>query len=181
MNADQLLELIKIVIWPIVFLVFYASNFKSFKSIIKSLTNRIKSGAAFEIKGIKVGEIPIDLPIPDGSEDVTEKHLALIHSSWRYSRKDNEFNKKMYCFQVIVQGQESVLDRIEYVKYKLNPTYPNSDQIKHDRNKYFELKELAWGASTIKAEVKIKNQEKIIKLSRFINLAETGENLLKKY
>ena len=32
----------------------------------------------------------------------------------------------MYVVQVIVQGQESTLDRIEYVKYKLDSTYPNS-------------------------------------------------------
>jgi hypothetical protein len=40
------------------------------------------------------------------------------------------------------------------------------------------LKELAWGTSRVNAELKIKGQEESDKLSRYINLSETGEKLL---
>ena len=43
----------------------------------------------------------------------------------------------------------------------------------------FELKELAWGEFNLKADVKMNGQEELISLTRYINLSETGENLLK--
>ncbi len=41
----------------------------------------------------------------------------------------------------------------------------------------FELKELAWGEFNLRAEVKVKEQDELIKLNRYINLSDTGENL----
>ena len=174
---DQAIELLKILVWPAIILVVYVTNYKRFKSILSSLENRIKQGAAIEFQGFKVGA-PITLPKVPKDEKVTEEHLALVHSSWRYPKKDQEFGKPMYCFQVIVEGQSQTLDRVEYVKYTLHKSYPNGEQIKHDRKKHFELKELAWGSSTVRAEIKIEGQEELIKLSRFINLSDTGERLL---
>lgn len=175
---DQMIKLIEIIIWPLLVLLIYVFNFKRLNSVIDSLIDRIEAGATFKFRGIEVGEAPLSLPTPELNEEVAQEHLALVHSSWRYPRKDKEFGKKMYGFQLIVQGQDSVLDRIEYVKYKLHQTYPNPVQIKYDRKRHFELKELAWGESTVSAEVKIKGQEMTIKLSRYINLAETGEKLI---
>jgi len=177
MTVDQFIEFIKILVWPVIALIVYLTNIRRFKSIFKSLELRIKSGSAVEYKGFKLGAA-LSLPEALSNEEITEEHLALVHSSWRYKRKDKEFERRMYAFQVIVQGQKSVLDRIEFVKYNLHPTYPNPEQIKHNRSRNFELKELAWGESTVRAEVKIKGQDGVIKLSRFINLSETGENLL---
>ncbi len=177
MTIEQITELIKILIWPTIALIVYITNIRRFKSIFKSLESRIKSGSEIEFQGFKVG-VALSLPEAKQDEEVTDEHLALIHSSWRYQRKDREFGEKMFGIQVIVQGQTSALDRIEYVKYKLDSSYPNSVQKKYDRTRNFELKELAWGSSTIRAEVKIKDQENLVKLSRFINLAETGERLL---
>ncbi|MEP0265402.1 pYEATS domain-containing protein [Dokdonia sp.] len=177
MTVEQVIELIKILIWPIIALVVYLTNIRRFKSIFNSLESRIKSGSELEFQGFKVG-VALSLPEAKQNEDITDEHLALIHSSWRYQRKDKEFGKRMFGIQVIVQGQISALDRIEYVKYKLDASYPNPVQKKYDRTRNFELKELAWGTSTIRAEVKIKDQEKLIKLSRFINLSETGEKLI---
>jgi len=124
-----------------------------------------------------VAMIPTILKAPDKGEQVTENHLALVHSSWRYAKKDSEFKKDMYAFHVIVQGNEEVLDRIEYVKYSLHPTYPNPNQVVTDRKSHFKLKELAWGESNVRAEVKIKGQEQTIKLNRYINLTQTGPNI----
>jgi hypothetical protein len=177
MTVDQLIEIMKIVIWPALLVLIYLTNISRFKSILTSLENRIKDGSEIEFQGLKVGA-PITLPNATIGEKVTDEHLALVHSSWRYPKKDKEFGKKMYGFQVIVEGQKETLDRIEYVKYILSKSYPNWEQIKHDRKNHFELKELAWGTSTVNAEIKIKGQEDTIKLSRYINLSETGEKLL---
>ena len=177
MNVDQIIELIKIIVWPTIALIIYLTNIRRFKTIFKSLETRIKSGSELEFQGFKVGAA-LTLPEVKQNEEITEEHLALIHSSWRFERKDKEFKKRMYGFQVIIQGQNSALNRIEYVKYKLSSSYPNPEQIKYDRTRNFELKELAWGTSTVRAEVKIKEQEKLIKISRFINLSETGERLI---
>lgn len=177
MTVDQIIELIKILIWPTIALLIYLTNIRKFKSIFHSLESRIKSGSEIEFQGFKVG-VALSLPDAKQDEEITDEHLALIHSSWRYEMKDKEFGKRMFGIQVIVQGQVSSLDRIVHVKYKLDASYPNPVQKKYDRSRNFELKELAWGASTIRAEVKIKDQDKLVKLSRFVNLSETGERLL---
>ncbi len=83
----------------------------------------------------------------------------------------------MYCFHAIIQAPDEVLERIEYVKYHLHPSYPNSVQTITDRKNHFKLKELAYGESNLKAEVKIKGQPELIKLSRYINLTETGPRI----
>ena len=59
----------------------------------------------------------------------------------------------MYVIQVIVQANKDVLDRIEYVKYSLHSSYPNKLQTKTDRVNNFELIEIAWGESYLRAEV----------------------------
>jgi tetratricopeptide (TPR) repeat protein len=131
--------------------------------------------AAWQDVGIEIGGP--DRKSPGQSVPVTENHLALIHSSWRYPKKDAEFGRQMYCFHVVVQGRDEVLDRIEYVKYRLDPSYPNPDRTVTDRKSRFKLKELAWGESTVRAEVKVKGQEEPIQLSRHINLNETGPRI----
>ena len=124
-----------------------------------------------------VAMIPSVLKIPVKGEKVTENHLALVHSSWRYAKKDSEFKKEMYAFHVIVQCNDEVLDRIESVKYRLHPDYPNPNQTVTDRKSRFKLKELAWGEGNVRAEVKIKGQEQTIELNRYINLTQTGPRI----
>lgn len=140
---------------------------------------RVENGAPFEVSSLKVGQIPISLPSPKANEKITENNIALIHSSWRYQKKDKEFRQKMYVIQILVQANDDVLDKIEYVKYSLHPSYPNPIQTKTDRRNQFQLKELAWGEFNLKAEVKIMDQEEVVNLTRFINLTETGEYLSK--
>ena len=103
--------------------------------------------------------------------------MALIHSSWRYPKKDAEFGRRMWAFHVIVQARDEVLDQIEYVKYFLARSYPNPVQIVTDRSTRFKLKELANGESTVRCEVKIKGQEAPVLLTRYINLADTGPRI----
>ncbi len=179
MTTDQFISLIDKIAWPIFLAIIYIFNFKNFKRIFEAIVKRIESGAEVQISTFKVGQVPVSLPSPKENENVNENHLALLHSSWRYQKKDKEFHKKMYVIQVILQANKEVLDRVEYVRYSLHPSYPNKIQTKTDREKKFELKELAWGEFNLRAEVKIKDQEETISLTRYINLTETGENLLK--
>jgi hypothetical protein len=178
MTTEQIINLVDKTIWPLLLLVIYLINSKRINRLIETLVSRIEKGAAFEVSTLKVGQIPVSIPSPKENEIVTENNLALLHSSWRYQKKDKEFNKKMYVIQIIIQANNDVLDRIEYVKYSLHSSYPNSVQTTTDRTNHFQLKELAWGEFNLKAIVKIKEQKEIINLTRYINLTETGENLL---
>ncbi len=179
MTTEQFITFIDKIVWPLFFVVIYLLNLKSFNRIFDALVTRIESGAEVQISSFRVGPITVSLPSPQENEEVNENHLALLHSSWRYSKKDNEFGKKMYVIQVILQANKDVLAKVEFVRYSLHPSYPNKLQIKMNQENNFELKELAWGEFNLKADVKIKGQEEFIKLTRYINLAETGENLLK--
>jgi hypothetical protein len=180
MTPDQIINLIDKIVWPTIVLIIYLFNYTKINEVITVLVTRIKSGAELQISSFKVGQIPVSLPSPKEDENVTENNLALLHTSWRYPKKDKEFSKKMYVIQVVIQANNDVLDRIEFVKYSLHSSYPNPLQTKANRENQFELKELAWGEFNLKAMVKIKGQNDAIKLVRFINLTETGENLLKK-
>lgn len=113
------------------------------------------------------------------TDRVTQKDISLRYSCRRYPKKDEEFNRKMYAFHVIVKASNSVLDRIEYVTYRL-PAWPKGHDVQKvtDRDGHFGLKELAWGSSTLFADVKIKGQDDVISLSNPIILTEKGERLL---
>ena len=93
---------------------------------------------------------------------------------------DKKFNgREVYTFHVIIKASNSVLDRIEFVTYRL-PAWPKRSAVRtvteDERNTlFFEFKELAWGGSTVYADVKIKGQDEIIRLSHPIILTETGE------
>lgn len=178
MTTTEIINLVDKIIWPLLILVIYLINSKKIKKVIEILIIRVEKGAEFQVSSLKIGQIPISLPSPKENEKVSENNLAILHSSWRYPKKDKEFNKAMYVIQVIIQANDDVLDRIEYVKYSLHSSYPNRNQTTTDRVHQFELKELAWGEFNLKAMIKIKKQTEILNLNRYINLSETGENLL---
>ena len=83
----------------------------------------------------------------------------------------------MWAFHVVIQARDEVLDRVESVKYLLDPAYPNRIQVVTDRKSRFMLKELANGESTVRCEVKIKDQSEVVTLERYINLTATGPRL----
>ncbi|MBB4805804.1 hypothetical protein HNP38_001076 [Chryseobacterium defluvii] len=177
MTISDISKILEITIWPLFFLVAYLINRKKFNELINILFERIKGGSSFKISSIEIGAVPSSLPTINKGELITENHLGIVHTSWRYPVKDKEFNKKMFVIQIIIQGNEKVLDEIEFVEYKLHYSYPNPIQRSFDRNSKFQLKELAWGEFNLIASVKIKNQNDLIKLKRYINLTETGQNL----
>jgi hypothetical protein len=120
---------------------------------------------------------PTLLGDPGQDDIITENHMALIHSSWRYPKRDEEFGRSVYVFHAVVRAQDSVLDKIEYVVYHLTSGWPNPVQTTTDRASNFKLKELAWAEITLHAEVKVKGQQDLIRLSRYINLTMTGPTI----
>jgi hypothetical protein len=170
-------ELVKALAWPVVAIVGLLFFRKPLLAIFRGLAKRIDAGASIKIYSVEVGQAPTNLPVPSIDEEITINHMALIHSSWRYAKKDAEFGRRMWAFHVVVQARGEVLDRIEYVKYLLDRSYPNPVQVVTDRPSRFKLKELANGESTVRCEVKIKGQEEPLFLSRYINLADTGPRI----
>lgn len=173
----DLAAILDAIVWPVFAAIFIGLFHRNIKSLIETIKIRIEKGASLTTPFGSLGPAPLGIEAPKENEPITENHMALIHSSWRYPKKDSEFKRTMYCFHAIIQAPDEVLDRIEYVKYHLHPSYPNSEQTVFDRASQFKLKELAWGESNLKADVKIKDQDDIIKLSRYINLTETGPKI----
>jgi len=170
-------QLVQAFVWPAVVTILIAVFYKPVRSILEGLKQRMDAGASIEIYQVKVGQAPTNLPVAAMGETLTADHMALIHSSWRYPKKDVEFGMPMWAFHVIVQAREEVLNRIESVKYILDPAYPNPIQVVTDRLSRFKLKELANGESTVRCEVKVKGQADVVKLQRYINLTNTGPRI----
>jgi hypothetical protein len=177
MTATLWVDLAKSLAWPLLALVAVIAFRRPISAILQTLERRIDAGASVKFYSVEVGQAPTNLPALAPGEAITANHLALIHTSWRYPKKDAEFGRRMWGIHVIVQGRDDVLDRIEYVKYFLDKSYPNPVQAVTDRASKFKLKELANGESTVRAEVKIKGQEAVVNLSRYINLADTGPRI----
>jgi len=170
-------ELVKALAWPLVTIAGLLVFHKRLFAILGGLERRINAGASLKVLSFEVGQAPTNLPMPLKGEEITSNHMALIHSSWRYPKKDAEFGRRMWVFHVVVQARDEVLDRIEYVKYFLDQSYPNPVQTVTDRQSRFRLKELANGESSVRCEVKIKGQERLVFLERYINLTDTGPRI----
>ncbi len=119
--------------------------------------------------------------VTDG-EPVKDTHLHLVHSCWRVD-KESKSGQMPYQIHLIVYGHSTALTRIESVEYRL-PGYPEGHhtQLGGPPESLFELKELANGFSIVQAHVKLKDQppghSKILRLTRFINMSESGPRLL---
>jgi hypothetical protein len=77
-------------------------------------------------------------------------------------------------------AKSEVLDRIDSVDYTLHPAYAaygRQRKTVRDRISNFALKELAWSEGIVRAAITIRNQQKLLKLNRYINLTETGPRL----
>lgn len=123
-------------------------------------------------------------PVTDG-KPVEAKHLHLIHSCWRVN-KESPYGVMPYQIHIILFGHETALKRVQQVEYCL-PGYPSDHQrqISDRLDKLFELKELANGFSIVQANVQIIDQPRgyarVLTLSRFINMTETGPRILDQY
>lgn len=105
--------------------------------------------------------------------------LRLAYSSWRTPKWDAQFGQDVYRFDVVVEAPEDVLDRIEYVEYRLPPAWPatSSPRRVDDRQTKFKLKELAWADLAVRAVVVFKTQAAVISLECDVKLMETGPRI----
>ena len=116
-------------------------------------------------------------------QEIRAENITLIHSSWRRTDKDKDYSwHQMYQIHLIVYGRPEVLNRVQFVTYRLHG-YP-ADKIEQKgglREKNFELKELAWGQSYIRADVFIEDQPEgrpnPLRLYQFVTLHESGPRL----
>ncbi len=176
------LNLLAPLLWPLLTLAFVLAFYKPILELFNSVVLRIKRGDELHLSILTIGKSAGPLTIPSGANLVTDDHLALIHRSWRAPRHDARFpGQKMYQIHVILFGEPKVLDRVGYVHYRLDPSYPDPESYQTDRERQFELKQLANGYSLLRAEVKIKGQDEIIHLSRFIDLTEASDHLAPRY
>jgi hypothetical protein len=177
-TTSQFIDILDIIIWPAIIFIMYLVNRKSLDKVFNNLVKRVEKGAALKFGIVEFGAMPGSIDSPGKDEQVNENHIALVHSSWRYAKKDEEFGKKMYVIQVVVFANDDVMEKIEKVRYILHPTYKINVHECTNRAERFEMKELAWGDFILRAEIQIKGQTEKLKLTRYINLAETGSNLL---
>lgn len=135
----------------------------------------------------RIGELPMygNLQAVRDGEPLTEAHLHLVHSCWRVD-KNTTFGLMPYQIHLIVYGHRSALARIEFVEYNL-PGYPkgHDQQTGGSLKNLFELKELANGFSIAQANIRLHSQppsySKTLRLSRFINMSESGPHLFNDF
>ena|SRR5215207_228910 len=172
-------NLVSTLIWPCLILLFFVLYRHRIRRLTDAVVRRVERGDEIQLlTWVTLGRSAGPLKVPTGEDLITDDHLALIHRSWRVPHRDAEFRgQKMYQIHVILFGEKAALDQVEYVSYILDPAYPRPRQYGGPRKTNFELKELANGYSLIRAEVKIKDQEKAVLLSRFIDLTDTSPPL----
>jgi len=181
-NDMNELAFISSLVWPLVMVSLLLVYRHPIQELLASFVGRIQHGDEVRIWSITIGRSAGKIKAPDIGGIVSDDHLALIHRSWRVPSRDKEFaGASMYQIDVIVFGEDAALDRVEYVVYHLDPSYPRPVQPGGSRDQKFELKELANGHSLIRADVKIKGQEEMVHLSRFIDLMEESPKLKGTY
>jgi hypothetical protein len=122
--------------------------------------------------------------VAEGSP-VEDRHLHLVHSCWRVDKR-TKFGVMPYQIHLIVYAHPSALARIESVEYRL-PGYPvgHDHQAGGPPERLFELKELANGFSIVQAFVHLRSRPpghpSFLKLSRFINMSESGPRLFEDF
>jgi hypothetical protein len=137
---------------------------------LQNFLNSIAGQSLFGIEQMSKYLKAVD-PNKENLEFIDYAEMELSYECWRNLKRDAEFGgKKVYTFHVKIDATDAVLDKIEYVKYRLSAAWPDPIRIVTDRKTKFSLKELAWGNSVINAEVKVKGQMELIKLSHPIDL-----------
>ena len=125
-------------------------------------------------------------------EEVTEDHLALTSTSWR---RDGEKGRGPFPYQIHLRlvGSQAALQRVENVVYYFDPAYGQNRpdlvdpvqkayvQVSTDWRSGFTVYDLANGYSVVRAAVKVRDQARIVKLSRLVDIMEKGPWLKNLY
>ncbi len=178
-----MVELLAKLAWPALILVLFVAYRKQIRRVGEAVIKRVERGDEVTIATwITLGKSTGQLKDPSTGDLITDDHVALIHRSWRVPHRDKDFGgQPMHQIHIVLFGQKAALDRVEYVVYHLDPSYPNPVRPGGSRETSFELKELANGYSLVRAEVKVRGQNEMVYLSRFIDLTDESPRLKGTY
>lgn len=184
--------------YGVIFLAFLFLKSWAIKGI-EVVTDRIGSGSSFKIgaSGFELGEAPkmkpstemlasADTSLPDPPEIAflaeqahpgfknaeshtdlfkrsVDKRFYLVHAA----RKVKEGNYEIK----IALGSHAprALDEVKFVRYYLHDSFPQPVREVSDRDNDFGITLTAWGQFELQAVAQLKDNEKEIKLSRFLN------------
>jgi hypothetical protein len=119
-------------------------------------------------------------------------HLALTSTSWRRKGEDGR-GPFPYQIHLRLVGRKGAIRRVDNVVYHFDPAYGQNRpdlidpvlkayvRVSNDWKTGFTVYELANGYSIVRAAVKIRNQSKIVRLSRLVDIMEDGPFLKKLY
>ena len=129
---------------------------------------------------------------PEPYEEITEEHLALSSTSWRL-QDERGHGGFPYQIHLRLVGSRLALQRVENVVYYFDPAYglnrpdfvdPVLKAYVHVRTNWrdgFTVYELANGYSVVRAMVKVRDQGRIVRLSRLVDIMEQGPKLNEMY
>ena len=149
---------------------------------------RILAAVAMKI-GVKGGVGT--LVEPADYEEITEDHLALTSTSWLDQKKRH----RSFPYQIHTRlvGSKTALKRIQNVLHYFDPAYAQNEpeqvdpvlkayvKVSTDWRTGFTVYELANGYSVVRAEIKVVDQPRILKLSRLVDIIDNGPLLKKLY
>jgi hypothetical protein len=166
-------------IWPSLLILAVLFFRQQVESILKTFGGLLSRISVIEIAHTVFTIGPVNVPAPAEDQDITLDNIALLHTSFVRPDKTRKFNDRLtyYQVEVVILARATVLDRIESVTYHLAEPYPRREYTIKDRNSRFKLKELANGASRVRAEVKIRDKEQPLSLNRFMNLQDAGPRI----
>ncbi len=185
-TGENLYDLITGLAWPTLVLLALVVFSPQLWKIANALAKRIENGAPIKFPGgiyigaIDQGKVNKALSHQLQSAGVSDSTIALYHTSFRRPDKDREFqNQAMYQIEVVLVGPDDALDLVDAVTYYLDPTYPTPlQEVGADhRASRFKLRELAYGYSIVRADVKIRGTDEVVHLNRFVNLTESGPRI----
>jgi hypothetical protein len=174
---------------PPPFGVLNSANLRSWKGNARgSEIQRLLESVSSRVSANTV-ERDFTLAAPLAGQQLTDSHLALIHTCWRTDYNDERFHgEETHRWDIALYGSKKALDRIEQVTYFLHPAYeiPDGDPPSHavvtlkasnSRKHCFRLRQIANGHSLVRAHVKVRGQNEPVKLSRYINLFDSAARI----
>jgi hypothetical protein len=184
--------------YGILFIVFLFLKGWAIKGL-EVVTERIGSGSSFRIgaNGFELGEAPKmkpsadmlasgDVSLPDPPEAaflVEQAAPGLKSTEGHIDLFERPIDKRFYLVHAARKVKEGsyelkialgshapeALDEVKSVRYYLHDSFPQPVREISDRNKNFEITLTAWGQFELQAIIQLKENEKEIKLSRFLN------------
>lgn len=174
------IPLLQSLVWPL-FLLGLAIWFREgVRTVLHSISDRIKSGASFEAgpSGIKIGSIQSppsaakNLVATEDTRTVDDlpHPIYMKHKAVRDVRLDQN-GLHYYRLRISLDADEPhLLDDVEKVIYHLHPTFIDPDRTVTDRRSNFAIGTAAWGEFNMTAEIYFQNGKPKLVVERYIDL-----------